>query len=141
MRRLYTQKLTWENDFPVIEDPKPVDTVFTYAKNPRTVDSVISGFDKRGTVEYTPPAAPPYDVEFDDITPFVDKPVGGGLSALAIGLIAGGAALAAAGVAAGVVISKKKKKATAADVQLAKETAEKEAVTEEAAVQSDDKTE
>jgi hypothetical protein len=114
MRRLYTQKVTWENDFPVIDDPQPIDTVFTYAKNPRAVDSVISGFGTRGTVTYTPPAQAPYDVEFDDIEPFVDKPVSMGLSALAIGLIAGGAALVVGGgVTAGVIVSKKKKKKAA----------------------------
>ena len=45
MRRMYMQRLTWENDFPVIDSPQPVDTVFTVKKNSRTIESRISGFD------------------------------------------------------------------------------------------------
>ncbi len=50
MRRLYAQPLTWVNDFPEIEDPKPVDTVFTFPINSRSIASRISGFDQSKTV-------------------------------------------------------------------------------------------
>jgi len=110
MRRLYMQPLTWENDFPVIEDPKPVDTIFTFPANSRSVSSRISGFTSSGNVEYTPPAEPPYDTEFDDIEPIKDAPVK--TSSLSLWLIIGGCAAAVgAAVAAILIVGSKKKKA------------------------------
>lgn len=50
MRRLYAQPLSWVDDYPVIEDPRPVDTVFTIQINSRSIASRISGFDKKKTV-------------------------------------------------------------------------------------------
>ncbi len=50
MRRLYAQPVTWVNDYPEIEDPKPVDTVFTFPINSRSISSRIFGFDKKKTV-------------------------------------------------------------------------------------------
>ena len=112
MRRLYMQPLTWENDFPVIEDPKPVDTVFTFPANSRSVSLRISGFTSSGNVEYTPPADPPYDVEFDDIEPIKDTPVNS--SSIGLWLIIGGCVAAVgAAVAAILIIGSKKKKAKA----------------------------
>ncbi len=114
MRRLYVQPLTWENGFPVIEDPRPVDTVFTVEKNARTIESRISGFGSNGVLDYTPPA-PIYDAEFEHTDPFVDAPSANGAkdgsNTLIIALIIGGAAivLAGAGVTAGIILKKKKK--------------------------------
>ena len=51
MRRMYMQPLTWDNDFPVIEDPRPVDTVFTIPINSRTVNSRVSDFDNAYSID------------------------------------------------------------------------------------------
>ena len=115
MRRLYTQKLTWENDFPVIEDPRPVDTVFTFPKNSVPVASRIAGFTSSGTLEWTPPEPPPYDTEFDDIEPIKDEPTQNG--ALTLGLIIGGCVAAAAAVTAAVILILKRKNKKAAKAE------------------------
>ncbi len=118
MRRLYTQVLTWENDFPVVEDPKPVDTVFTFPMNAKTIGSRISGFGSSGSLDYTPPAPSPEDAEFSDMAPFVDTPhKASGTNALTLGLIIGGcvAAVAAVGAVLLVIFKKKKKKSASAE--------------------------
>ncbi len=114
MRRLYTQPLTWENDFPVVEDPKPVDTIFTFPLNSRSIESRISGFGSNGALDYTAPDPAPADPEFNDTKPIEDKAVQGteGISGLTLGLIIGGAVAAVGAACAGVlVVAKKKKKA------------------------------
>ncbi len=111
MRRLYIQPLEWVDDYPTIEDPRPVDTVFTISANPMTVSSRISGFTSSGNVEYTPPADAPYDAEFDDVEPFVDSYSES--SSLSLGIIIGAVAALLAAAAATLFFVFKKKKATA----------------------------
>ncbi len=50
MRRLFLQEMTFENDFPVIAEPQPTDTVFTLALNPMPLADRITGIKTLGTV-------------------------------------------------------------------------------------------
>ena len=117
MRRLYTQPLTWVDNFPYIEDPQPVDTIFTFTMNAKTIESRISGFGATGVLDYTP-STPIHDAEFDDVAPFVDMPtvippvVDQASNSLFLVLIISGAAVAltAIGVTVGIIIKKKKSK-------------------------------
>ena len=101
-----------ENDFPVVEDPKPVDTIFTFPLNSKSIESRISGFGSTGSLDYTAPDPAPADPEFNDTKPIEDKSVNGvqGISGLTLGLIIGGAVAVIGAIAAAVLVLTKKKK-------------------------------
>ena len=59
MRRLYVQNLWFENDFPVIDNPQPTDTVFTLEYNPLPLSERIVNYASKedgAKVDYTVPS-------------------------------------------------------------------------------------
>ena len=49
-RLLFTQPVTFRDGVPVIDPPQPLDTVFSFPQNPRSLASRIGAFDKVETV-------------------------------------------------------------------------------------------
>ncbi len=64
MRRLHVQELTFENDFPVIAEPQPTDTVFELTLNTMPLADRISGYSQMGVAEVKTAASPESEIEY-----------------------------------------------------------------------------
>lgn len=59
MRRMYVQKMTFENGLPTVQEPQPTDTLFTFKLSSLPLSERISGITEKGMAERltTPPAS------------------------------------------------------------------------------------
>ncbi len=105
-RLLFTQPVTFRNGVPVIDPPQPLDTVFSFPQNPRSLASRIGAFDKVETV-----GEPEETGSGEDTAPAVTGPAGGsgGTSPLVPILVIAGAVAVGALVGFFILRSGKKK--------------------------------
>ena len=64
MRRLYVQKLSFENDFFTIEEPQPTDTVFELELNSLPLSNRIANYASAGMAEALIPEAPESEAKY-----------------------------------------------------------------------------
>ncbi|MBQ4298259.1 MAG: family 43 glycosylhydrolase, partial [Clostridia bacterium] len=109
-RLLFTQPVTFRDGVPVIDPPQPLDTVFSFPQNPRSLASRIGAFDKVETV-----GEPEGTGSGENTAPAVTEPVGtepgasGGTSPLVPILVIAGAVAVGALIGFLVLRSGKKK--------------------------------